>query len=218
MTTVVSIQARMGSTRLPGKVLLPIGGEPVLGWGVSRCKKADRPDSVVVAAGDAPPDEAITKYCEREGYEYVVGPEENLLERHLSTANATDADTLVRITGDSPFIPPAEIDRIVAAHESAGVDYTTNAGEHTPRGIVIDVVGVDVLRSLAESDETHPVSPLRDPDTTYQTQTSTDPAWEQVADAHLEVNTPAEYFAVADAFNAVGANAQAIADWLVEHR
>lgn len=218
MTTVVSIQARMGSTRLPGKVLLPIGGDSVLGWTASRGNKADRPDSVVVAAGDAPPNEAITTFCEREGYEYVVGPEENLLERHLSTADASEADTLVRITGDSPFIPPAEIDRIVAAHESAGVDYTTNAGEHTPRGIVIDVVGVDVLRSLAESGETHPVSILRDPDTTYQTQTSTDPAWEQVADAHLEVNTPAEYFAVIDAFNAVGPDAGAMASWLIEHR
>jgi spore coat polysaccharide biosynthesis protein SpsF len=126
MTTTISIQARMGSTRLPGKVLLSLPSKRLLAQVRAQCLTTKRPDDVVVAIGNEPPNEAIVEWCERTDCRYVEGPESNLLERHRRVAVETDCDVLVRITGDCPFVPPEEIDRVVGVNKQNDAVLTTN--------------------------------------------------------------------------------------------
>ncbi len=217
MTTVISIQARMGSTRLPAKVLYPIGDKSILEWTVTRSEKAEFSDEVVVAVGDDDLNKGIIVWCKRLEFEYVIGPEENLLERHLNSVEAIDADTLVRVMADSPFIPSSEIDRLISEHESNNANYTTNFTEDMPRGAIVDVVDADVLETLSNQGETHPVIPLRENPNQYTVQYSTNPEWADISDAQLEVNTSEEYYAIVDAYEAVGSNAHEIGKWLLEN-
>jgi len=216
-STVVSIQARMGSSRLPGKVLLPLGDAPVMEWTVTRSREARLVDEVVVAVGDKNINEGLIVWCDRSGYEWVVGSEENLLTRHLKVVEATEADTLVRITADSPFVPSDEIDRLIREHRRSGACNTTNFTDDMPRGTIIDVVDTAVLNDLASSAETHPIAPLRER-SGYETNYSVDPKWADVSEAHLEINTPQEYNAVADALAATGADAYEMGEWLLNHQ
>jgi spore coat polysaccharide biosynthesis protein SpsF len=215
MRTVVSVQARMGSSRLPGKVLLPLTDKPVLGWVVDRCSAATSVDEVVVAVGDDPPNRAVEEWCRRNDVRSVVGPEDDLLERHRAVCEATDATTLVRITGDSPLVPPGEIDRLVRTHRTQGAEYTTNHTGETPHGMIVDVVEVDVLSTLANRGESHPTASLRDRSEQFATRFSADPRWEAIADADLEVDTPEDYWRLTDAVEAVGPDALAVGRWLL---
>ena len=116
MKTVVIIQARMGSTRLPGKVLMNIAGRSMLTWVVSRTRRATTIDEVVVATTDSQADDAIVAECAVLGVPVFRGSEDDVLDRYHRTAEAFDADTVVRITSDCPLIDPEVIDRVVAAY------------------------------------------------------------------------------------------------------
>lgn len=112
---VVIIQARMGSTRLPGKVLLDIGGEPMLARVVSRCRQATMVDQVVIATSDDPSDDAIENYCLAQGYPCFRGSLHDVLDRYYQAARQFEASIIVRITADCPLIDPAVIDLVVSA-------------------------------------------------------------------------------------------------------
>lgn len=114
MTTVAIIQARTGSSRLPGKVLLPLLGEPLLTRVVRRVGRADRLDKVVVATTTQPADDAIVSLAEREGWPVERGSETDLLNRYVQAARRHRADVVVRITSDCPLIDPRLIDDTVA--------------------------------------------------------------------------------------------------------
>lgn len=208
----------MESTRLPGKVLLPIGDKSILEWTVTRSKEAELADKVVVAVGDNDLNEGITAWCDRLDFEYIVGPEEHLLDRHLKVAETTGADTIVRIAADCPFIPPDEIDRLIHQHEKTNSCYTTNLADEMPRGTIIDVVDSTVLSDLSGDGETHPVTQLRKNLQTCDVQYSTDPKWADISGASLEINTSDEYYAVTDAFEAVGPDAYSMGEWLIKNR
>lgn len=122
MHIVVSIQARLGSTRLPGKVLFHLGDRRLLQWVFDRAVTATTTDEVVAAIGDESENAAIQTYCNRSDIDYTVGPENDLLTRHLVIADRTDCDVLVRITADCPFVPSEEIDRVVNHHLSNDTD------------------------------------------------------------------------------------------------
>jgi len=216
MTTVVSVQARMGSSRLPGKVLLSLTNRPVLDWVVGRCSAAESVDEVVVAVGDNPPNRAVEEWCRRNEVRSVVGPEDDLLERHRAVCEVTEATTLVRITGDSPLVPPDEIDRLVRAHRSEGVDYTTNHTGETPHGMIVDVVDVEVLSNLVERGETHPTASLRKRPEEFTTRFTADPRWTVIAEADLEIDTPEDYWNLTDAIEAVGPDTMAVGCWLLD--
>jgi spore coat polysaccharide biosynthesis protein SpsF len=215
MRTVVSIQARMGSSRLPGKVLLSLAGKPVLDWTVTRCREADSVDEVVVTTGDEQPNWAIEEWCRRNEVRCVVGPEEDLLTRHRAVCTETEATTLVRVTGDSPLAPPEEIDRLVRRHRTDAADYTTNHTGETPHGMIVDVVSVEVLPELAARGETHPAAVFRDRPDAYTTTFSSDPRWLAISDADLEVDTPEDYWRLQDAIQDVGAEPLAVGRWLL---
>ncbi len=103
---VAIIQARMASSRLPGKVLADLGGQPVLAWVVRRAQRAQGIDQVVVATSVASEDAVIAAFCKEQDYVCTRGELHDVLDRYVRTAHKFDADVVVRLTGDCPFIDP----------------------------------------------------------------------------------------------------------------
>ena len=113
MKIVAVIQARTGSTRLPGKVLLPLAGRPLLERMLDRVMAATQLDEVVVATTRLPSDEPIRALCAEIGARCTSGDPDDLLDRHLQAARETGADAVVKIPSDCPLIDPAAIDETV---------------------------------------------------------------------------------------------------------
>jgi len=120
---VAVIQARMGSTRLPGKVLRPVAGKPLLWHIVHRLKACRLLEDIAVATTTNPADEAIVEWCNNEGITVVRGPEENVLARYATAAEKLDADIIVRVTSDAPFIDAGFVDHLVATLIEQDGDY-----------------------------------------------------------------------------------------------
>ena len=139
MTTAI-IQARMSSTRLPGKVLLDLAGEPMLARVVARTKRAKTIDRTIVATTVEPEDEPIVALCRARGWAVSRGSRDDVLDRYYQAAVADGADPIVRITSDCPLIDPGVIDRVVR-QLTAGVDYASNINptRSFPRGLDVEV-------------------------------------------------------------------------------
>lgn len=154
MNVVAIIQARMGSTRLPGKILLPLLGEPMLTRVVRRAARADRLDAIVVATTTDPADDAIVALAGREVWPVERGSKNDLLDRYVQAARVHRADVVVRITSDCPLIDPTIIDATIAAFEVAGCDYASNTLEPRtfPRGLDVEVVARDALERAWRED------------------------------------------------------------------
>jgi spore coat polysaccharide biosynthesis protein SpsF len=120
---VAVIQARMGSTRLPGKVLRPVAGRPLLWHIVHRLKACRLLEDIAVATTVNPADEAIVEWCNAEGITVVRGPEQNVLARYATAAEKLDADVIVRVTSDAPFIDAGFVDHLVATLIEQDGDY-----------------------------------------------------------------------------------------------
>jgi spore coat polysaccharide biosynthesis protein SpsF len=137
---VAIIQARMGSTRLPGKVLKDLAGETVLARVVKRTRRATLLDEVVVATTTQPADDVIVRESERLGVAYFRGDEADVLDRYYRAAQRFAADVVVRVTSDCPLIDPELIDTTVDAFLKQKADYATNALVITyPRGLDVEV-------------------------------------------------------------------------------
>src|SRR5262245_26023982 len=119
---VAIIQARMGSTRLFGKVMMKIAGRSLLAYLTERISKARYLQSIVLATTRNPHYNAIIEECERFGITNFRGSESDVLGRYVSAARACDADIIVRVTADNPFTDPESIDRVVDA-VSRSADY-----------------------------------------------------------------------------------------------
>src|SRR5688572_3028443 len=120
---VAIVQARMGSTRLPGKVLKPVAGRPLLWHVLYRLTRCRTLDWIVVATSDNPRDDAIEAFCRDEKIDVVRGPEDNVLERFKLAAEQTEADVIVRVSADAPFIDPQFVDHLVKTLVAAEGDY-----------------------------------------------------------------------------------------------
>lgn len=120
---VAVIQARMGSTRLPGKVLKPIAGKPLLWHIVHRLKACRLLEDIAVATSINPADDAIVEWCNREGVIVVRGPEDNVLARYATAAEKLDADIIVRVSSDAPFIDAGFVDHLIATLIEQDGDY-----------------------------------------------------------------------------------------------
>ena len=116
---VAVIQARMGSSRLPGKVLMPVAGKPLLWHILHRLGQCRTVDAVAVATSTDPRDDALQQFCAEQGVTCIRGPLQNVLERYRLAAEATGAQTLLRITGDSPLIDPGLVDYLVSGMADA---------------------------------------------------------------------------------------------------
>lgn len=124
--TVAIVQARMGSTRLPGKVLAPVLGEPLLGHMMERVLLARNLDRVVVATTEESADDPIADYCRTRGYSLFRGDEGDVLDRYHRAAEQANASTIVRLTADCPLIDPQVIDRVVSVYKDGTYDYVAN--------------------------------------------------------------------------------------------
>jgi len=207
----------MGSTRLPGKVLLPIGSRRVIEHVFYRCSKS-LIRKTILAIGDRSENEALTELCNRNNYQHILGPEEDLLERHRTAAKAFDANILVRVTGDCPFVPTDEIDRVVRAHHANDAVYTTNADSRIPDGIAVDVVEVDVLDELAALGDEHPTSRLRQNPENWNVSFDVPEEWIGLSEAHLAVDTPSDYWMLIDAVESVGEEPMKVAEWCLDRK
>jgi glutamate-1-semialdehyde 2,1-aminomutase/spore coat polysaccharide biosynthesis protein SpsF len=164
MPTVAIIQARLGSSRLPGKVLADVTGRPMLARVVERTRRAAGVDKVIVATSTNPGDDAIARFCAESGIPCFRGDENDVLDRFYHAAREHGADTVVRITADCPLIDPAVIDRVVAAFCDGGVDYASNSMHYTyPDGLDVEVFRFDALerawKEAAKPSEREHVTP-----------------------------------------------------------
>ncbi len=148
--TQVIIQARLGSTRLPGKVLLPLRGRPVLAHVCTRAAAAARVDRVVVATTDRPEDDAIVDWCQAAGVAWVRGAAADVLARYLAAVARWPCTVVVRVTADCPAVDPGQIDAVVACLMDGGFDYASNVHPPTlPVGFDVEALPVTVLERLA---------------------------------------------------------------------
>jgi spore coat polysaccharide biosynthesis protein SpsF len=161
---VAIIQARTGSTRLPGKVLMDLEGETVLARVVQRVRRARLIDDVLIATTNEPADDAIVDECQRCSVAVFRGDEDDVLDRYYRAAQSCAAGIVVRITSDCPLIDPEITDKTVAAFLDARPDYASNALIRTyPRGLDTEVMTVAALerawRSATEAYQRAHVTP-----------------------------------------------------------
>jgi glutamate-1-semialdehyde aminotransferase/spore coat polysaccharide biosynthesis protein SpsF (cytidylyltransferase family) len=148
LKTVAIIQARMGSTRLPGKVLMPLAGRPVLHWCVRAAKKAPGVDEVWVATTTEAGDNKIVEWCRKQCVNFFRGPETDVLSRFMGCARAAEADIILRLTGDCPFLDPQVIGAVVRLIKDTHADYASNVSPRTyPDGLDVEAFTMNALQT-----------------------------------------------------------------------
>lgn len=151
------VQARAGSSRLPGKVLRPLGGTPVLGWVVRAARAAAGVDEVVVATSVDPGDDAVEEAGRALGVPVVRGSEDDVLSRFLLAVDRHPCDAVVRLTADCPLLDPALIGQVVALWRAAPEqDYVATTLVRTlPRGLDVELATADALRRVSATATGH---------------------------------------------------------------
>ena len=147
---VATIEARMASSRLPGKVLLDLAGKPALQHIVERLRRSRYVDEVVVATTDRDTDEPVAALCHRIGCCCFRGSEDDVLARVLGAAHSAGGDVIVEITGDCPAIDWRHVDHLIETFYSGEYDYVANtAGTRPyPVGFEVQVFPVSVLAEV----------------------------------------------------------------------
>ena len=168
------IQARAGSTRLPGKVLADLGGRPVLEWVVRAARAATQVDEVIVATSTLAGDDAVADLATPWGVPVVRGSEDDVLSRFVAALDAHPADAVVRLTADCPLLDPTLIDAVAGAWAAAPThDYvSTVLVRCLPRGLDVELVSAQALRAVDRiatgHDRVHVTSALYADPTAYR--------------------------------------------------
>jgi spore coat polysaccharide biosynthesis protein SpsF len=140
------VQARMGSTRLPGKVLLDLGGMTVLARVVNRLRRAKLVGEIIIATTSDPADDAIVDECHRLSVESFRGEELDVLDRYYRAAQRAKAEAVVRVTSDCPMIEPEVTDLVISTFIEQRPDYASNARQRTyPRGLDTEIMTAAAL-------------------------------------------------------------------------
>jgi spore coat polysaccharide biosynthesis protein SpsF len=146
------LQARMSSTRLPGKVLRPLAGAPMVLRQLERIGRARRIDELVVAISDERSDDVLNDVLQHNGVRVHRGPLQDVLARFAGALDAASgADQVVRLTADCPFTDPNVIDAVIGEHLESGADYTSNTPERRtfPKGLDCEAMTAPTLREAA---------------------------------------------------------------------
>lgn len=206
MRRIAIIQARMGSTRLPGKVLRSLRGKPVLHHVLGRVSRARSVDGIVLATTRLQQDNILAAIGTDMGLPVVRGDVNDVLSRYAKAARLAQADTIIRITSDCPCIDPGIIDRIVAAHEEAGADYTSNVHPRSfPHGIDVEVIDAEALyiadREATDASHREHVTPFiwSDPQR-FRLQNVEAPIAERVPHLRVTLDTYDDYLALQTIF------------------
>ena len=146
MRTVAIVQARMSSTRLPGKCLAKIAGRPLLWHTVTRTRGAGTLDDVVVATSRDSSDDPIEIFCREAAVPLFRGDLEDVLDRFHGAAQQSRADRIVRVTADCPVLDPTVIDQVVGSFDADAHDYVSNTCDRTyPDGLDTEVLSAAAL-------------------------------------------------------------------------
>ena len=144
------VQARLGSTRFPNKVMRHIGGVPMIELLLERLARSKRIDKVILATTDSPRDQVLAEHVTRLGREVFRGSESDVLDRFYQAVRRYQPTTVVRITGDCPLVDPALVDEVIAAYLSQQVDYLSNTRPATyPDGLDVEVFSYAALEQAA---------------------------------------------------------------------
>lgn len=167
MKVIAIVQARMGSTRFPNKVMKAIGGRPMLELLLSRLSQAKEVDRIVVATSIDPRNQPLINHVRKLGYACTQGSENDVLDRYVQAAREHQASVVVRITGDCPLVDPVLVDEVVRGFKTAGADYFSNVDPPTyPDGLDIEVFTIQALEQANQEanrshDREHVTSYLR---------------------------------------------------------
>jgi glutamate-1-semialdehyde 2,1-aminomutase len=155
MKIVAIVQARMGSTRLPNKVMKPICGRPMIELLLARLERAHTLDQIVLATSVDERNQQLADHVSNLGFNVFRGSEDDVLDRYLQAAKGSAAEAVVRITGDCPLVDPDLVDSVVKAFLDSGVDYLSNTAPPTyPDGLDIEVFTRSALeRAATETDK-----------------------------------------------------------------
>ncbi len=144
------LQARMTSSRLPGKVLEPVVGEPMIGRQIERVRRSALLDGLVVATSVDPADDVLVEYLRGLDVPVVRGSLDDVLARFIGAIDAYSPDVVVRLTADCPLASAVVIDRVIEAFLESDADYASNTlSPSYPDGLDVEVVRVDALRWVA---------------------------------------------------------------------
>ena len=169
MKVVAIVQARMGSTRLPNKVMKPIDGVPMIELLLGRLARAKEVDQIIVATSIDEKNLPLVAHVHSLGYSCEQGSENDVLDRYVQAARAHQADVVVRITGDCPVVDPELVDEVIRKFKTANVDYFNNISPPTyPDGLDIEVCTFNALEKASQEtkdsfDREHVTPYLRKP-------------------------------------------------------
>jgi spore coat polysaccharide biosynthesis protein SpsF len=209
LRTVITIEARMLSTRLPGKVLRPILGRPMLELMIERLRRVKRVDAIVVATTLDPSCDPIEALAQKLGVGCFRGSEDDVLDRVLQAARSADADLIVETTGDCPLIDPAVIDQVIDAFLAREVDYAANVLRPTwPRGLDVQVFPRAVLERVASltqdpADREHVSLYIYEHPELFQLHNVESGLPTEVAELRLTVDTPEDFALVTRIYEAL---------------
>lgn len=153
MRTVATIEARMGSSRLPGKVLLPAAGIPLLGHLVARLQEVPNVDEIVLATTTDPRDNVLEEWAQNNAIQVYRGSTDDVMGRVIEAAKSVDADVVVEITGDCPLIDPYIVELAIETFAANSADFVSNAVVRSyPDGMDVQVFRLETLeRSYNET-------------------------------------------------------------------
>lgn len=147
----IIIQARMGATRMPNKMMLWLHGFPVIEWVYRRASQAKLVKQVIFALPENSNDDILENYLTRLGAQVFRGSETDVVTRYWGAARSCDVEQIVRVCADNPFVSGSEIDRLIEFFNSGGYDYAYNhipRGNSYPDGLGAEIVSKDVLSRI----------------------------------------------------------------------
>ncbi len=199
---VLILQARMGSTRLPGKSMMDLAGAPLVVRMIERIRRCTRVDQVVLATTQKPEDDVLEKVAYSYGITAFRGSESDLVDRYYQAALAFKADVIVRIPGDNPAPEPDEIDRVILYHLQSNNDFSSNYPDVLdngyPDGIGAEVFSFEALDRVWKTvsdprNREHPHTNFYEHPEIFKIGTIECPPEFRRPDIILDVNTPEQY-------------------------
>ena len=198
--TVIVAQARMSSSRLPGKTLLELDGAPVVDLVLARVNGARLADDVVVATTTDPSDDVLAEHLESLGVSFVRGSLDDVLARYVLAADTFQAETVVRVTCDCPLIDPTEIDRVISAYRAQPpVDYcSNNLVRSFPIGMDTEVFSLAALKradseARLQHEREHVTPYLYQHPELFGLRNVEAPEWARFPELRLTIDEPADF-------------------------
>jgi spore coat polysaccharide biosynthesis protein SpsF len=210
----VIVQARFSSHRLPGKVLRPLGGKPMLAWVCERLRAARRTTRVMVATSRDKSDEPVAGFCSDHGIDCFRGSLGDVAERLSAAARSARVDAFVRVSGDSPLMLPSIVDDVIDLFESARPDLATNVQLRTfPKGMSVEAIALESLDRaraiMLPGEEEHVTPPFYRQPERFRIANLT--SGHDFGPVQLSVDTAAD-FALAEAMLRAGGASLSLAD------